>query len=248
MNKLPPKKNQKNRKPDKPEESLSLEKKLDIVFKNKKLLLLALTHPSYAHENQKGNKKEAHNERLEFLGDSFLGLAISHLLYEKNPQADEGILSQMKSHLVSTKFLAEIAEKLDLRQFLQIGKGRVTGLPTSSMMADALEALIGSLYLDQGYEKAFLWIKKIFRSHLKDSEKEEDNYENHKGQLQELLQRKYKSQPVYRLAAEYGPDHSKTFEVNVLFRGKIFGVGVGKSKKEAEMKAAHQALSLLSRE
>lgn len=238
----------KEQKPGKPAALSVLEKKLNINFKNKKLLSLALTHPSFAHENQQGNKKEAHNERLEFLGDSFLGLAISHLLYEKNPHVDEGVLSRMKSHLVSTKFLAEVAEKLDFRVFLQIGKGRSVGLPTSSMMADALEAFIGALYLDQGYEKGFAWIKKIFKVYFKESEEEDNNYDNHKGLLQELLQRKYKSQPVYCLAAEYGPDHSKTFEVNVLFRGKIFGVGVGKSKKEAEMKAAHQALSLIARE
>jgi ribonuclease-3 len=221
----------------------SLEKLLQIKFKNKSLLEEALTHPSFVR--QEGGKP--HNERLEFLGDALLGLTISQLLYEKNKNANEGELTKAKSHLVSLQFLSQLAQKFELSKYLKIGDAeKKTHLPSPSMLADAFEALLGAFFLDQGYEKSRKLVKRLYLSNLKIENKRLE--ENYKGVLQEILQKKYKEYPQYELVGEYGPDHAKIFEVKVLFRGKVFGIGKGKSKKEAEKEAAKEALAILGRE
>ncbi len=222
------------------QELAKLEEHLRIKFKDKMLLNQALTHPSYVAKDGKDNG------RLEFLGDSFIGLTISHLLYDRNPKSDEGELTKWKSYLVSSKFFAELPETILLGKHLQVGPGeRRSGPPTASMLAATLESVVGALYLDNGYQKTFKFIENLYLPYLKIAEKEEENF---KGVLQELLQRKYKEQPQYDLVGEEGPDHAKTFEVQVSFRGKVFGIGHGSSKKEAEKEAAKEALGILGRE
>lgn len=218
----------------------SLQTALKIKFKNIGLLNQALTHPSFS------TKEGEDNARLEFLGDSVLGLTVSHLLYEENPKSDEGELTQWKSHLVSTKFLADLAELLHLEKFLQVGGFEKRGPAVSpSMLAATFEAVLGAIYLDGGFSDAFHFLEKLFRPHLKIMEGEK---ENPKGYLQELLQRKYRQQPHYTVIEESGPSHAKMFEVQVSFRGKVFGSGRGQSKKEAEKAAAREALEILGRE
>lgn len=238
----------KRQKPDSPEarqrnrseELRTLEKNLGIKFRNKELLDQALTHPSHV------GKSGRDNARLEFLGDSVLGLSISHLLYAKNTQADEGGLTKWKSHLVSTKFFAKIAGDLRLGDALEVGHGeRRLGPPTPSMLAATFEAVIGAYYLDNGFEKTFKFIEALYVPYLSVPDQDEENY---KGVLQEVLQRKYREQPRYVVAAERGPAHARVFEVKVLFRGKVFGIGAANSKKEAERLAAQEALTILGRD
>lgn len=217
-----------------------LAKALKIKFKNIQLLDQALTHPSHVSRNG------GDNARLEFLGDSVLGLAISHLLYEKNQESNEGDLTKWKSYLVSTKFFAKIAQELELGDFLQVGHGQKRpGLPTPLMLAAAFEGVVGALYLDNGFSKVYFFIERLYVPYLTVPEREEENY---KGVLQEVLQRKYKEQPRYVVSAEHGPAHARLFEVRVFFRGKVFGIGSGNSKKEAERLAAKEALEILGRD
>lgn len=218
----------------------TLEDRIKIKFKSKELLEQALTHPSVAA------KGKGDNARLEFLGDSIIGLAVSHILYENNPMSNEGELTRWKSHLVSSKFLSELAEALRLGHYLRIGGSEKRfSRPTPSMMEAAFEAFIGALYLDAGFEKTFHFLEELFQAHLKIPEKEE---KNPKGLLQEVLQQKYKEQPYYAVIAEKGPPHARIFEIQVLFRGKVFGTGKGRNKKDAEQEAAREALTLLARE
>jgi ribonuclease-3 len=223
----------------------SLQAKLRINFQDVTLLNLALTHPSYPSSGQSpGETKD--NARLEFLGDSVLGLVVSHLLYRENRDADEGKLTKWKSHLVSTKFLAGLAESLQLAKFLQVGEyEKRNPVFSPSVLAATFESVLGALYLDSGFDSAFKFLEKLFHSHLKILEGEE---ENPKGLLQEALQKKYKEQPYYSVVDEYGPSHTRMFEVQVVFRGKVFGSGKGRSKKEAEKEAAYEALKILGKD
>jgi len=232
------------RKPNLPkpsDEMASLEKRLGVKFKNKTLLSQALTHPSHAPQTGMDNA------RLEFLGDSVLGLAISDILYHGSPKSDEGDMTKSKSHLVSTKFFSDLALKLSLDKFIKVGSGEKRfGTLTPSMLAALFESVIGAMYLDQGFQKTFKFIEGLYEPLLKGPAPVEDL--NHKGALQEILQRKYKEQPRYEMIRESGPGHAKTFEVQVSFRGKIFGIGKGNSKKDAEMEAAREALTVLGKE
>ena len=213
-----------------------LEKRLGYSFKEKALLREALTHPSYGFP---------HNERLEFLGDSVLGVCISHLLFEAFPSAKEGELSKRRAHLVKEETLFEISHKLGLFEFLRLGKGEELdgGRRKPSVLASALEALIGAIYLDGGLEEALEITRRLFEDFIKDSSLEDADY---KTQLQELSQAIFKETPIYQLISERGPDHQKTFEAIVLIKGHIWGKGEGKTKKEAEQKAAKEALNKLN--
>ncbi len=204
-------------------------------FSNHALLIEALTHKSWGSPN---------NERLEFLGDSVLELAISHLLYQSLPEATEGELSKIRSWLVSEDSLAEIAGKVSLGEFLRLGKGEKNsgGRRKPSILASALEALLAAVYLDGGFEKALELVRRLFGSQIG---KKGWRNEDYKTQLQEYTQAIFREVPVYLLLSEQGPEHSKTFEVAVLVRGKIWGRGKGKSKKEAEQRAAEEALRMI---
>ncbi len=212
----------------------NLERKLKINFKNKKLLQQALTHKSYAH--MYGIKED--NERLEFLGDSVLNLVISEHLYHRYPAYDEGKLTKLKSSLVNRKYLLLWAKKLSLGDYLLISEEEEVagGRQRASLLSNALEALIGAIYQDQDWDKAKKFILGQI-STLKGTKKVD-----YKSRLQELIQRRYKILPEYKVKTESGPAHKKLFEIEVKVKSRIFGRGTGLNKKTAEQEAAKKAL------
>lgn len=210
-----------------------LQKKIKIKFKNPALLEIALTHKSYAIEN---NINE-YNERMEFLGDAILSTATAVYLYQKYSKSDEGKLSKIKSSAVSKTSLYPIAKKLELGRFVKISKSEETtgGREKESILANTLEAIIGAVFLDSGYKTAEKFIHKLL-----DNQKLSPS--DFKSDLQEIIQSKYKMIPVYKVIEEKGPDHDKIFKIAVNIEKKQLGVGSGKSKKEAQQNAAKNAL------
>ena len=208
-------------------------------FKNKSILKTALTHSSYANEKDRGC---TYNERLEFLGDSVLGLVVSEFLYTHKRLA-EGEMSKTRANLVCEKSLAECAKKMNLGDILFLGKGeeRTGGRERASVLADATEALIAALYLDGGFEVA----KRFVLSMLGDTmEKVLDKkyISDYKTALQEIIQADSNEKIEYRLLGESGPDHNKEFEMAVFLDGECFESGTGRTKKDAEQAAARLAL------
>jgi len=217
---------------------------LDYSFEDKKLLSQAFRHPSYVYE--KDDPRVSDNQRLEFLGDAVINLAISHLLMESFPEMKEGELSKYRASLVSESGLYPIACDLQIGDYLLLGKGeeRTQGRKKPSILTDALEALTGAVYLDGGFSVALRVIAKLF-SPVLDKISLGNSSIDHKTDLQEYSQEAVQSTPEYRLEKETGPDHNKTFYVAVYLRGKLMGKGKGKSKKEAEREAAKEALACL---
>jgi ribonuclease-3 len=216
-----------------------LEEVIGYRFKDPRHLKEALSHKSFASESKSG----IFNERLEFLGDSVLAAVVAHRLYVDYPDDAEGSLSKKKSQLVSRPSLAHWAAELNLGAYLYLGVGEETsgGRSRLSLLGNALEALIGAIYLDGGYQAAEGFILKwCVERH---SKLEETDY---KSRLQETLQKKHKVPPVYELVRAAGPDHDKTFEVLVRIGKKELAQGSGKSKKEAEQAAARNALDTLT--
>ena len=211
-----------------------LEKALGIHFKHPDLLEQALTHKSYVVKDRTAR----HNERLEFLGDSILSAAVADILYLRHPASDEGKLSKLKSMLVSRPHLAEWSKSLGLGEYLRLSPGEEStgGRDRASLLSNALEAVIGAVFLEAGYEAARRFIEKYVsrRKHLVETD--------HKSRLQEIIQKKYKLPPTYESVQETGPDHDKTFEIVVKLKKRGLGTGTGKSKKEAEQAAAKDAL------
>lgn len=221
--------------------SAELEEKVGFRFKRADLLRVALTHKSFAAEQRLGR----HNERLEFLGDSVLSAVVAHQLYESYPDEDEGRLSKRKALLVSRPSLARWAGELGLGSFLFLGTGEDSsgGRLRPSILGNALEALIGAIYLDGGYTEASAFIHRWFLDqHAKVVETD------YKSRLQEIMQKRFKSAPVYETLKATGPDHDKTFAVTVRLGARTLGTGQGKSKKEAEQSAALDALERLRNE
>jgi ribonuclease III len=216
-----------------------LEKRLGHRFKRTDLLQLALTHRSYA--NEQGVPE--HYERLEFLGDAVLGLVTAQWLYERHPELPEGELSKIKAQLVSRTSLARHAERLELGGELKIGVGedRSGGRAKPSLLADSMEALFGAVYLDGGLEGARAAITPMLEEN--GEERAQLLGSDAKTQLQEVTQAQGLDLPVYRLAGQAGPDHSKIFTVECWVGGELAGRGEGGSKKMAEQKAAAEALS-----
>lgn len=224
--------------------SAELEKSLDYYFKNKALLQEALTHKSFSHENP--NSAPECNERLEFLGDSILGFVIvEHLFLTKN-RFTEAAMSKTKSYLVQESVLSEIAGSLLLGRYLRLGKGEeATGGRTKrSLLADAIEALFGAVYLDGGYRKVRRLILKLFKERIHEVMSSGD-FHDFKSELQEQSQLLFGAVPEYQLIKQEGKEHSKIFTVAVYISGKKLGTGSGKSKKEAEVIAAKEAMSKL---
>ncbi|MFM9877244.1 MAG: ribonuclease III [Rhodoglobus sp.] len=209
-----------------------------------KLLQLALTHRSFAYEN--GGL--AHNERLEFLGDSILGQAVTVMLYTENPGLDEGELAKRRASLVSSVALAEVARAIGLGAHVKLGRGeeQTGGRDKSSILADTLEAIIGAAYLDRGGDEATALVLRLIRPLLKNPDRFGAAMDP-KTSLQELSTRLGRGMPTYELS-DSGPDHSKRFHAGVLLGGKVIASGVGSSKKQAEMAAALDAWTLLSAE
>jgi len=223
---------------------------LGYQFRHKDLLLEALTHKSYLNELRVSEKDRTaqDNERLEFLGDAVLDLAISEHLLHLYPLSTEGDLSKMKARIVSEVTLARVSRRLGVGQFLRLGRGeeRTRGREKSSILADGLEAVIAAIYLDGGFDTARTVLLKIFQEEIYrlDQRPEDIDY---KTELQECCQRDFDVLPVYRVSRESGPDHQKLFEVKLTIRDEVYGIGRGRSKKEAEQQAAKQALERLSR-
>jgi ribonuclease-3 len=205
-------------------------------FKNPALLTLALSHKSYASESGTG----ADNERLEFLGDSVLAAVVAHALYVEYPGEPEGTLSKKKSLLVSRPSLAAWAEEIGLggRLYLGVGEESTGGRSRHSLLSNAMEAVIGAMYLDGGYDAAARFVREWCERRLVRLTETD-----HKSRLQELLQKRHKTPPTYELTAAEGPDHDKTFAVLVKIGTRELGKGSGKNKKEAEQAAARDALS-----
>jgi ribonuclease III len=224
-----------------------LEGKLGYTFKERKLLETALVHKSYVNENP--NAGVTHNQRLEFLGDAVLDLVISHLLMDRFPALHEGELSMIRAETVSEQAVAEVATGLDLGEWLFLGRGEENtgGRKKPSLLADALEAVIAAVYLDGGYAAAFDVVTRLFVPRI-EAQEEPPGFTDFKTRLQERAQALRRQTPIYTVTAEYGPDHDKLFEVVVSVGGRIYARQGGKSKKEAEQRAAAAALFLLEGE
>lgn len=218
----------------------NLMKTLKVRFNDSTLLFQALTHKSYANEMGDSVK---HNERLEFLGDSVLGLIINEYLYLKFNTYAEGELAKIKSVLVSDATLAERATALGLGRYIQIGHGeeKSGGRRRKALLEDVFEALIGAIYLDQGFETTKEFALRVFDETF-ERIREDDFYLDYKTLLQEKVQKKMRITPHYVVALEQGPDHDREFHVEVSIKNKVMGKGVGKNKKEAEQQAAKTAL------
>ena len=220
-----------------------LQARLGHRFRDENLLRLALTHPSVSHEQ---NQPLPHNQRLEFLGDSVLGLVLSRALYEKFPDADEGLLTKSRARLVNAVSLAAHGRSLNLGAHLVLSRGEENtgGRERASALADAFEALLGAIFMDGGFDVARAFILREFGADFSALELP-SGIENPKGELQELLQAKSPAAPVYELISADGPDHDRNFICAVRHDGAELARGTGKSKKAAESDAALAALKTL---
>lgn len=213
---------------------------LGLSFKNLKLLEEAFTHRSFLNENKSA---EAHNERLEFLGDAVLELSATHFLFHKYPEKSEGDLTAYRAALVNTYSIAEVADTLGVNDMLLLSKGekRDTGRARQIILANAFEALVGALYLDQGYDAADAFLNKHLYPKL-DGIIAARSYQDAKSKFQETAQDKKGITPNYKTIREDGPDHDREFTVGVYLEEKEIARGIGKSKQEAEQSAAQNAL------
>jgi ribonuclease III len=213
-------------------------------FRDLSLLALSLTHRSVARTS--GNHQPS-NERLEFLGDSVLGLVIAERLYSDRPLATEGDLTKLKAMLVNESALSQVAIEVGINRFVFMSpeEERSGGRERPSIISDAFEAVIGAVFIDGGLEEARRLVLELIYSR-KDSIISDSSQQNYKGDLLELIQGRGEGMPLYEIASEIGPDHDKTFHVVVSLNGTRLGDGVGSSKKEAEQRAACMALEKLS--
>jgi ribonuclease-3 len=225
----------------------ALEGRLGVALADRPVALAALTHKSYVNEHR-DEVGLADNERLEFLGDAVIDLAVSHRLMQKFPGAREGDLSKMRAAVVDEQGLAEMARALDLGPLLRLGRGEelTGGRRKSSLLADAMEAVVAAVYVCGGLEPVLALIDRFLgEAFARAAAGTLDR--DYKTQLQELAQSRLRSTPRYRVIRELGPDHSKTFEVETDLRGEVVGRGAGRSKKDAEQAAARFALEALAR-
>jgi len=230
-----------------PNELTALENALNYHFKDTGLLRIALQHSSYVNEQRAPALQD--NERFEFLGDAVLDLVITHILMDHFPQTREGDLSRMRAAIVNESQLADVAQRLNLGQYLLLGKGEAQsqGQEKSSILADALEAVFAALYLDGGLEAAFEVIERQFAGIISQVG-EGLGAEDFKSPLQELVQVRFKTIPHYKVVDESGPDHDKRFEVCLCIGSFLTTYGTGKSKKAAEQTAARVAIDKLQNE
>ena len=221
----------------------TFEKNLGLKFKNKDLLTQAFVHRSYLNENPDFNLSQ--NERLEFLGDAVLELIVTEELYKKYPEKSEGDLTNWRAALVNAKMLTSVAEELGFNDFLLLSKGETKelGKARQYILANTFEALIGSIYLDSGYEPAEKFIKKYLIKNLEDIIKN-GLYKDAKSYFQEIAQDKVGITPVYKVIKEWGPDHQKNFTVGVFLAEELVAEGEGSSKQEAEEQAAKTGLEV----
>src|SRR3989344_401627 len=219
-----------------------LEKKLNIVFMDKNLLKTAFMHRSYLNEHKK--TKYESNEKLEFLGDSVLSLITSSYLFRKYPNYSEGEYTDIKASLVRTDALADAAQKLNLGDYTFLSKGESNsgGRKNKNILADGFEALLGAIFLEKGFNKAYKFTLDYLIEDKLGEILNKKLYYSSKSKLQEIMQRKYKTTPDYKLVKESGPEHKRVFNISINFRGKKLSEGVGMTKKQAEEQAAKRAL------
>jgi len=227
-------------------EQINVDKVEQIIgykFDDPSHLILALTHRSFSSTNVDVDES---NERMEFLGDSVLGLVIAHQLYQDHPEWREGELTKVKALLVNETTLSEIGKEIGLNEhiFLSSDEDKAGGSERPSIVSDALESVIAAVYFDGGLAAARKFVLKQIYSR-KSNVQADSSQRNYKGDLLELVQGKGNSMPRYEVISETGPDHEKTFNVVVSINGKAVGSGIGSSKKEAEQKAAAEALERL---
>ncbi|MBQ9166072.1 MAG: ribonuclease III [Oscillospiraceae bacterium] len=222
----------------------TLEEKLGYNFQNPALLENALTHSSYANEHHAAKLQS--NERLEFLGDSVLGMVVADYLYRNFPALPEGDLTRMRANLVCEGNLVVVAKMWDLGSYLKLGRGEEScgGRERPSIQADAVEAVLAAVYLDSGIAQARKIIQKFILDNIAQMSQAGRDF---KTALQELVQRKSGQVLTYHLTGQSGPDHAKTFEMEVQLNGTSIGAGKGRSKKDAEQAAAHAALDALTK-
>lgn len=223
----------------------TLEAKIGYIFKNRALLTTALTHSSYANEKHSDGRESY--ERLEFLGDSILGLVTAEYLYSHEPPLPEGRMTRLRAELVCEGSLHAVAQRLGLGRYMRLGRGeeRTGGRERASILADMVEAIIAAMYLDSGMAESRRFIMEEI---LKNAEISENHRTaDYKTELQELVQRKSNQTISYELTGESGPDHDKTFCFTVSINGAASGTGSGRTKKEAEQMAAKKALEALGK-
>lgn len=230
-----------------PDRLAKLEEILGYAFRDRRLLEDALTHRSLLNEILEEGRRD--NERLEFLGDAVLGLIIAEWVMQAYPHELEGELTRLRSALVKEKKLAEVARGLKLGEFLYLGKGeeRMEGRKKRSILADALEAIVGAIYLDGGFQGARDFVRRTFAALLKEARNNQSLLTDAKTRLQELTLALFRRPPVYEVVDERGPDHEKTFVVNLRLNDRTLACGKGRSKKEAEQDAAEQFLKHLEK-
>lgn len=215
-------------------------------FKNKQLFEQAFTHRSYLNETKESLSS---NERLEFLGDSIISFVVSQYLYSKFPNYDEGILTNIRSLLVNTKSLANIAKELNFGDYLKLSKGEEEskGRQNQSLLADCFESFIGALFIDQGILAVSDFLSVVLLPKTDDITKSK-SFKDPKSLLQEYVQSRRQNSPMYKVLEESGPAHSRKFRIGAYVGGKIIGEGAGKSKREAEENAAQKALDFYKQE
>ena len=221
------------------------QRKVGIRFKCLGLLNTALSHKSYVNE---ADAALENNEKLEFLGDALLGLVISDYLYNQNIYYREGSLARIKSYVVSEPALYRVGQKINIQTHLLIGKGeeKSGGRYRKALISDSVEAFIGAYYIDNGYKHARKLVEKLFYDEIIKVEQNR-HVKDYKSILQELVQKRYSTVPQYSIVNTEGPEHKRTFFVNVTVKKKIYGPGTGYSKKQAEQKAAGIALGVLKK-
>jgi ribonuclease-3 len=222
-----------------------LAERLGLPVRDRHLLAQALTHTSWLHEHP--GQAAGHNERLEFLGDAVVNLAVSQALYERHPDDDEGLLSARRAAIVSATGLAELADRLDLGSLLAIGEGEVhrDGARRPSILASTFEAVVGALAIDLGWETTRAWIVGVAAPEI-EAALPPEGLKSPKSRLQEETQRALGERPEYRLLEAIGPDHDKLFRVEVIVGEEVLGMGVGASRRSAETAAAAEAVEVLS--
>ncbi len=220
---------------------LQLEEAIGYSFRDRALLSEALTHKSFHHENK--NTAPLYNERLEFLGDSVIGLVIVEYLFSLGQRYSESVLAKLKSYLVCEQVLAEIASSVSLQRFLYLGKGEESsgGREKRSIIADGLEAVVGAVYRDGGFEAARAFVLRFFGKRIR-AVVESGEFHDYKTELQEMTQSLYGTLPEYRLIKQEGEDHKRVFTVAVYLEGKRLATASGSRIKEAEAAAAQKAL------
>jgi ribonuclease-3 len=219
-----------------------IEQRIAHRFRDKELLERSLTHTSFANEN----RGPAHNERFEFLGDAVLNLVVSEYLMKVCPDSPEGDLSRLRAAVVSEPALALVAREIGLGPYLFLGKGeeQTGGRDKDSLLANCLEALIAAIYLDAGNAAVEAFVIRFFEEPIKRTRTSRDSLD-YKTEIQERCQDRLKQLPEYRIVSETGPDHQKQFTVELFIKGEVYGRGTGRNKKEAEQKAAKEALGIL---